>query len=83
MDLDRRKRIEQRAYAFWEAEGHTHGKHEDHWLRAASEIEVEDTAGVATRRAPRGGPQRGAEKSEGRSPPRRGKARDELPSVRP
>jgi len=50
---------------------------------AASEIEVEDTAGVATRRAPRGGPQRGAEKSEGRSPPRRGKARDELPSVRP
>ena len=53
MDLDRRKRIEQLAYAFWEAEGHPHGKHEDHWLRAASEIEVEDTAGVATGRAPR------------------------------
>ena len=83
MDLDRRKRIEQLAYAFWEAEGHPHGKHEDHWLRAARELDVEDTAGVATGRAPRRAARRRAEKSEHRSPPRRGKARDELPSVRP
>jgi hypothetical protein len=83
MDLDRRKRIEQRAYALWEAEGHPHGKHEDHWLRAADEIEAEDTAGVATRRAPRQAVRRGAEKSEHRSPPRRGKTSGNLASARP
>ena len=44
MNSDRRRRIEQRAYALWEAEGYPHGKHEDHWHRAAYEIDAEETA---------------------------------------
>ena len=83
MDLDRRKQIEQRAYALWEAEGYPHGRHEDHWRRAADEIEAEDTVSQAARRTPRRVSRRGAESSEGRSPPRKRKARDELASVRP
>jgi hypothetical protein len=83
MNSDRRKRIEQRAYALWEAEGQPHGRHEDHWRRAADEIEAEDTAGVATRRIPRGASRRGVEKSAGRSPPRVGKAAGKLASARP
>lgn len=42
MNLEREKRIEQRAYALWEAEGYPHGKHEEHWRRAASEIDAEE-----------------------------------------
>jgi Protein of unknown function (DUF2934) len=83
MDLHRRRRIEQRAYALWEAEGHPHGRHEEHWRRAAGEIEAEDTAGGTTRRAPRQVARRGAEKSEHRSPPRRGKTSGNLNSARP
>jgi Protein of unknown function (DUF2934) len=31
-------RIRRRAYEIWEREGWPHGRHLDHWLRAASEI---------------------------------------------
>jgi hypothetical protein len=40
-------RIEQRAYALWQAEGQPDGRHEEHWQRAAREIETEETAGIA------------------------------------
>jgi hypothetical protein len=30
--------IKARAYAFWERDGRPNGKHEDHWLRAETEI---------------------------------------------
>ena len=38
---DREDKIRQRAYGIWEAEGYPHGRHEDHWLRAMSEVGVE------------------------------------------
>ncbi|HVC51475.1 MAG TPA: DUF2934 domain-containing protein [Stellaceae bacterium] len=37
-------RVRARAYAIWEAEGQPHGRHEDHWHRAAREITGEDAA---------------------------------------
>jgi Protein of unknown function (DUF2934) len=42
MDLEKQKRIERRAYLFWEAEGQPHGRHEEHWHRAARQIEAEE-----------------------------------------
>ena len=42
MDSEKLKRIEQRAYLFWEAEGQPHGRHEEHWHRAARQIEAEE-----------------------------------------
>ena len=42
MDWEKQKRIEQRAYLFWEAEGQPHGRHEEHWHRAAQQIETEE-----------------------------------------
>jgi hypothetical protein len=53
MDPDKHTRIERRAYTFWEAEGQPAGRHEEHWHRAAREIETEDGASVAVRRGPR------------------------------
>jgi hypothetical protein len=53
MNLEREKRIEQRAYALWEAEGHPHGKHEQHWWRAASEIDAEETVRAVKSRSTR------------------------------
>jgi hypothetical protein len=35
------ERIRARAYAIWMEEGRPHGKHEEHWHRAAREIEQE------------------------------------------
>ncbi|MBV8935990.1 MAG: DUF2934 domain-containing protein [Alphaproteobacteria bacterium] len=42
MDTNRHKRIEQRAYAVWEAEGYPHGRHDEHWHFAARQIEAEE-----------------------------------------
>jgi hypothetical protein len=53
MDPDKHKRIERRAYAFWEAEGQPAGRHEEHWHRAAREIETEERAIVPLRDSPR------------------------------
>jgi hypothetical protein len=47
MDLEKQKRIEQRAYLFWEAEGQPHGRHEEHWRRAARQIESEEEVHIA------------------------------------
>jgi hypothetical protein len=35
---DREQKIRQRAYGIWEAEGHPHGRDQDHWHRAAQEV---------------------------------------------
>jgi hypothetical protein len=42
MDSEKQKRIEQRAYLFWVVEGQPHGRHEEHWHRAARQIEAEE-----------------------------------------
>jgi Protein of unknown function (DUF2934) len=47
MDAEKVKRIEQRAYLFWEAEGQPHGRHEEHWHRAARQIETEEEVHIA------------------------------------
>jgi len=39
---DRDERIRQRAYRMWEEEGRPEGRADDHWQRAAREIERED-----------------------------------------
>lgn len=52
MNAEKHRRIEQRAYAFWQAEGGPEGKHEEHWHRALQEIEAEETPSVAGKRKP-------------------------------
>jgi Protein of unknown function (DUF2934) len=52
MNLEKQRRIEERAYALWEAEGQLHGRHEEHWHRAAREIEAEETASPSVKRSP-------------------------------
>ena len=47
MDSEKLKRIEQRAYLFWEAEGQPHGRHEEHWHRAARQVETEEEVHIA------------------------------------
>jgi len=57
---ERERRIEERAYELWEAEGYPHGKHEEHWHRAAREIDAEtlatSTSKPSSRRALRRAP---------------------------
>jgi hypothetical protein len=36
---DREEKIRQRAYGIWEKEGYPHGHDQDHWHRAAREVE--------------------------------------------
>ena len=55
MDSEKQKRIERRAYAFWEAEGQPHGKHEEHWQLAAREIEAEESPSIAEKHKPKRG----------------------------
>jgi hypothetical protein len=53
MVSDRNERIQARAYAIWIAENRPHGKDEEHWHRAAREIDEEDRLHEAPgRRAP-------------------------------
>jgi hypothetical protein len=47
MDSEKLKRIGERAYLFWEAEGQPHGKHEEHWHRAARQVEAEEEVHIA------------------------------------
>lgn len=49
MDSEKLKRIEQRAYLFWEAEGQPHGRHEEHWHQAARQIEAEEDVHIAAK----------------------------------
>jgi DUF2934 family protein len=75
MSSDRQRRIEQRAYALWEAEGRPYGKDEEHWDRAAREIDAEATSSTKVKRTSQRASRRGAPNSDGRSPPRRKEAR--------
>ncbi len=74
MNSDRQRRIEQRAYALWEAEGQPYGKDEEHWHRAVREIDAEATASTKVKRTSQRASRRGALNSDGRSPPRRKEA---------
>jgi hypothetical protein len=47
MNLEKQKRIEQRAYLFWQDEGQPHGRHEEHWHLAARQIEAEEEVHIA------------------------------------
>ena len=47
MGPDKQRLVEQRAYALWQAEGQPHGKHEEHWHRAARQIETEEDVHIA------------------------------------
>ena len=40
--VERRNRIERRAYELWEADGGRHGSHEDFWYKAEAEIAREN-----------------------------------------
>jgi Protein of unknown function (DUF2934) len=56
--VEKQRRIEERAYELWEAEGQLHGKHEEHWHRAARDVEAEEPArpaALAKRSARRAG----------------------------
>lgn len=44
MDSDRERRIRERAYALWEAEGRPHGRDREHWHQAAEEIAAEEAS---------------------------------------
>jgi hypothetical protein len=50
MNSETQRQIERRAYALWEAEGQPHGRHEEHWSRAAQQIEAEQAAGKRSSR---------------------------------
>jgi hypothetical protein len=45
MDPELRHRIEERAYALWEADGRPEGRARDYWLRAEQEIANQSVAG--------------------------------------
>jgi len=54
MSTEKQRQIEQRAYALWQAEGRPDGKHEEHWRRAAHEVEAEErVVGEAEKAGPR------------------------------
>jgi Protein of unknown function (DUF2934) len=59
MDQEKHRRIEQRAYAFWQAEGQPDGRHEEHWLRAAWQIEAEEAAQIPGKRKEKRGSGKG------------------------
>ena len=73
MNPEMLSRIEKRAHALWEAEGQPHGRHEEHWRRAAREIETEEAAGAAAHRRPPHGARRGTTNPNRRPTPRRKK----------
>ncbi|MBV9863601.1 MAG: DUF2934 domain-containing protein [Alphaproteobacteria bacterium] len=50
MQADKEARIRERAYAIWVAEGREHGKHDEHWRRAAQEVEHEDSTRSGAKR---------------------------------
>src|SRR5689334_12089519 len=49
---DRDQRIRDRAYQIWEREGRPEGRHDEHWRRAAEEIEAEARPKAATAAKP-------------------------------
>ena len=71
MDVEKQTLIEQRAYALWQQEGRPQGRHEEHWHRAAREVEAEEGAGLAGA----AGPGRNSRTGKLRSPKARKKAK--------
>jgi len=63
MESEKLRRIERCAYLFWEAEGQPHGRHEEHWHRAARQIETEETVHVAEKPRKGKAPERAAPSS--------------------
>ena len=47
MQSDRQARISERAHQIWVAEGHGHGRHDEHWRRAEREIAAEELRAAA------------------------------------
>ena len=45
MDQELRRKIEERAYALWEADGRPEGQARDYWLQAEREIVSQSIAG--------------------------------------
>jgi hypothetical protein len=75
MNPEKQRRIEQRAYALWQAEGQPHGQHEEHWRRAMHELEAEEeTSSAAMQRLLRRASSNGTVATGGRSPKRGKKA---------
>ena len=48
MTSDKEERIKARAYQIWEEEGRPHGRHHDHWQRAAEEDGSDPQASAAS-----------------------------------
>jgi hypothetical protein len=63
VNTEKHKLIEQRAYAFWEAEGQPQGRHEEHWQRAARQVETEEEVHIAEKPRKEKAPERAAAKS--------------------
>ena len=53
---DRERRIRERAYHLWEADGRPHGRDLDYWERARELIAIEDSAGAGLEPVPTGDP---------------------------
>ncbi len=45
-DPAREKRIKERAYHLWEADGKPHGRHDEYWERASELVGMESSAGA-------------------------------------
>jgi hypothetical protein len=75
MNLEKQTLIEQRAYALWQREGRPHGRHEEHWHRAAREVEAEEEASLAKAPSPGRNSREGKLKSRSDSPKGRKKAK--------
>ena len=56
-DSDREKRVRERAYHLWEAEGKPHGRDIEFWERARELIAIEDSAGAGQLPNPQNHPQ--------------------------
>jgi Protein of unknown function (DUF2934) len=50
MNMVKHRRVEERAYAIWNAQGRPHGRHEEHWHLAEREIAAEEAAARPVRR---------------------------------
>jgi len=73
MDLEKQRRIEQRAYALWLEEGQLDGKDEEHWHRAKQEIEAEESASLPAK--PPARRNSGARRANSRGPSPSGRKR--------
>ena len=52
MDQSLERRIRERAYEIWTANGRVHGQADQHWLAAEREILATSAIGLARKRAP-------------------------------